>query len=229
MKIMKSITQSRISSAIDKINGALERNNDLTKSRQIIKSFALFGMKTYAGFANALDAEKLELEIAYSQSSIKSPEDIDSYFDSFMKWIKYYDKKREKVWNIQTAYQISGLDWINAGFIDSPFQDFTYPWIGDNLRLIPQDFDVLKVWKPKITEFWMGFCSLKELDCYMYDNQNEVWQKTGICEITNMLEKILPLYDWAEIWSDDHCFNLLLGSGKDVDDPDFSLHLCAYK
>ena len=207
---MKQITQERLIRAIDKIDTALARNTKMTSQTEIIKALSLRGLKSALGCDNELDSDRLKVELNYWEAP-KTKNDFHSLLENWQTRIFGYHAKREKVWNIQEKYRVSGLTWFQSDFDPS----LSVPWINESLNLIDSDLEVLSKCKSLHLQKWIDFVRLQDCSFYRWvkqKGQNE-WKPLSVTDLLS----ISPYYQWCNTWNRLEIFYILLGNGKDTD------------
>lgn len=184
----KLITQERILQTLNRINEIRSRKTKADGA--IIRALSSYGMKELCGGATSLDTDKLKLESTYLEMP-KTREGFELILDRWDDTFDKYNRKRDRVWQIQKHHGISGLvngeTKLGESVITHPEEDWQLP-------LVESDLATLDEYKPKLFKFWVDHVLLNNLTPYKHIEES--WQEISIQEI----QSLLPFFQWAKIW-----------------------------
>ena len=192
---MKTINKARIITLIQKIEK--EKINSISREIKIVDALTLQGLKSVTRTLKEVDTQKTELELSYLDSPL-SKSGLMEVWERYVSAINKYEKKKEKVYDIQQRYNVSGIVWRDTEFGNPPLN---YPWVGEDLKLIELDLKIINSFKASLVEFWLNYSILNNLSVY---RRNKIWEKV---ESSEEIYAALPFYDWAGTWESSYYFS----------------------
>jgi len=248
----KPVTRDRILATHAKINAFCSRLTDA--DMHIVTTAARQGLKVAIGVPiPQVERDKARLEMTVND--VLSPEDGGIVIDRAFRNLKRCHKKRDKVYAIQLAHNISGLERGEASLGDGVI-DLWQP-SEDPLWLTDDDLNLLRGDRLKLLQFWVDHVTLNNLQ--VLQNREDNWIPSSIEYVQLMSRE----YDWVHFWEvktylkhdksqsvrsldgepigyvlkrssvpqegfeKHHEIHLVLGDGKYYEDPERSMWFCA--
>ena len=212
---MKPVTKERILHALESISDRHSSAEGI--DGKVVELMSMYGLKSFLSKAlgepiTQIEFVKQNLELDYIGAP-KSPQDLLDCMNRWKAKIHHYRGWKRKIFGIQAAHGISGLDWEEYEIRGIAIRQ---PWIGEDLPLIPEDLHILKQHKNQIVEKYLE--AISGIQFWVSCEPNEgYWKPVSVAELT----AALPFYDWASVWAQDFDdwpdeYHIDLGSGIDV-------------
>jgi hypothetical protein len=149
-----------------------------------------------------LKGERLKLDITVSGNPI-----IDQFIrtDGLQKFTAYQDFKTS-IHEYQRENQVSGIIWQD---ITIKNKNLHYPEIDPELIALEIDFQILKLAKNSILEFW--YLVTEEMDLYLSFSNGKLHQKIAKIDV----ERITQRTEWSTLlkWENPNFLELILQLG----------------
>lgn len=215
----KQITKERLLQALERIGD--RRSNATGLEEKVMDLMTTWGLRSVVSEACGQPLSKLEfvkqnLELDYINAP-KSPQDLLDCMNRWKAKIKHYGYWRDRVFAIQEAHEISGIEWDTCAIEGRTIE---FPWVGWDLPLIEGDLKILREHKARVVQEFLR--SIKGVSLWKsVEDKEGYWALSTHEEV----QAAIAFYDWAwplaceyDNWPNE--YHLSLGAGLNVDSCD---------
>lgn len=195
---MKPITKDRLLQVLEDIDSWHDRINGY--NCEVMHVLASLGVRTAFGQAfgkrNSLDQVRADLELTVLEIQ-KDPVVLQALMD---KWHHNIDRKRAKenrVFRIQEAAGVSGIEWQSFELPDG--HTIKYPWHSeDSLPWIEADLAELRRHKELVLRFFLDYLDRSKRQLWQLElgEQQDKWIR---CPDRFLLNAEVQVADWCDV------------------------------
>lgn len=253
--MIKPVTRDRILAIHAKIDAFCDRLT--SDDREVLRVAATHGLRTMAHKACGIETPRIQQDKARLELNIKGvrdPLDGQQKIDRLFRNMERINKKRDKVYAVQLAHNISGLERglerLGNGTIECWQASQKSLWLTDD------DLDLLRGDRLKLLNFWIDHVTLNNLEVLRHDGNDFLPSSIDFVRLASRD------YDWVHFWEaltylkldrsqrvissngsqgyvlkssstpqegyeKHHEIHLVLGDGKYLDNPERSMWFCA--
>ena len=209
---MKSIDKDRVLKSLEKVQNF--RREIVEKDGEVIRTMSRLGFQTAIDNAFGIQTPQIEFDrVNLNLNFLEVPKRISSLEEVMERWRSNLDERskfREKIYDIQSRYQVSGL---HRSTYSLGGQEFGFWRDHDLLNLVELDLPKLREEVQPIAVHFIDYSVFNGLDFYKWEDKS--WVESSVDEVS----QCIPDFDWVQVWEEISYTSPSIMAKKGIDTP----------